>query len=201
MTLTAWLGLLCEEAVWSVSRESSGCSVRVRTRGGAFMFRRSMGGTDWIRSKSRGWENRGSPSSPVEGVRRGTVKEKMIGSRRWMWTVWQYVFDASFPCTLLWMCRVFSVINPFNKVLLTVLTCDNDPFWHLHQRRVNGQGLLRWHRPHLLLRGHLEGLRDSHALADTLCVLQLILDAVHLSHLGSGGGEGWPTHPACRHIK
>lgn len=63
---TAWLGLRCELTVWSVSRESRGCSVRVRTRGGAFMFRRSAGGMDWIRSKSLGHANRGSSSSPTE---------------------------------------------------------------------------------------------------------------------------------------
>lgn len=63
---TAWLRPLCEEPLGSVSGESSGCSVRVRTLGGAFMFRRSTGGTDWIRSKSLGWAKLRSPSSPVD---------------------------------------------------------------------------------------------------------------------------------------
>lgn len=85
--------------------------------------------------------------------------------------------------------------------LSPLLTCYDDPLWHLHQSCVNGQGLLKWQSSCLLVRGHLEGLGDSHALADPLCVLQLIMDAVHLSHICRGGGEGWPTHPACRHIR
>lgn len=88
------------------------------------------------------------------------------------------------------MCRVFSVLTRYD-----------DPLWHLHQSCVNGQRWLKWQRPRLLLWGHLEGLWDSHALADALCVLQLIMDAVHLGQLCRGGGESRPTHPACRHIR
>lgn len=80
LSLTAWLGLLCEEA-GSVSRESSGCSVRVRTRGGAFMFSRSAGGTDWIRSKSLGRGNRGSPSLPVDERQEITRTVRMCSTR------------------------------------------------------------------------------------------------------------------------
>lgn len=67
-TLITCLWLFWELAVGSVSRESSGCSVRVRIWGGAFISRRSNGGTDWIRSKSLGRENWGSPTSPGEDL-------------------------------------------------------------------------------------------------------------------------------------
>lgn len=79
-------------------------------------------------------------------------------------------------------------------------TCYYDPLWHLH-RCVHGQGLLKRQWSRQLICGHHEGLGDPHALADTLCVLQIILDAIHLGHLSRGGGEGWPTHPACRDVK
>lgn len=87
-------------------------------------------------------------------------------------------------------------VSRTRKKRVPFITCNNNPFWHLHHSCVNGQGLLKWQGTRLLLWGHLERLWDSHALADTLCVLQLIMDAVHFSHLCRGGREGWPTHPA-----
>lgn len=77
-----------------------------------------------------------------------------------------------------------------------LLTCNNNPLRNLHQCRVSEQGLLKWQGARLVLWGHFERLRYPHSLADALCVLQLIMDAVHLRCLRRGGGEGWPTHPA-----
>lgn len=112
---TAWLGWLWDGGVWSVSRESSGCSVSVRTRGGAFILTRSTGGMDWIKSRSRGWENRGSLLSPAEGVRSEDKGQNQRFMRRFSATV---------------------------SVMLAILTCYYNPFWHLHSG-VHMQGLLK----------------------------------------------------------
>lgn len=89
----------------------------------------------------------------------------------------------------------------FSEVHSAVLTCYDNPLRNVHHTCVSRQGLLEGQRPCLVLWSHLEGLRDSHTLADALSVLQLIMDAVHLHYFHRGGVKGWPTHPACRHIK
>ena len=75
----------------------------------------------------------------------------------------------------------------------------DDPFGYLHECGGEGEEVLDRQPPGVSVRGHLEGLWDPHALVDALCVLQIIVDAVHLGLLRRGGGIGLPTHTVYRH--
>ena len=89
-------------------------------------------------------------------------------------------------------------VNPnptSDRILHSILTCNHNSLWDLHYDTVGN--LLRSNiRVLARVRSHFEHLRDAHPLADPLCVLQLILDTVHLGHLGRGGRECCSVHLA-----
>ena len=74
--------------------------------------------------------------------------------------------------------------NKKNQVAMP--TRYDDPLGYLHERGGEGEEVMDRQPPGVSVRGHLEGLWDSHALVDALCVLQIIVDAVHLGLLRRG---------------
>lgn len=87
------------------------------------------------------------------------------------------------PIFLFWRCRH---------------TCHYNPLRNLHSYTSVWKPFLDAFLEVSVLRSHFELLWDPHALADPFSVFHLVLETVHLRHLGSRRRERSSAHPGKR---
>lgn len=74
-------------------------------------------------------------------------------------------------------------------------TCHHNPLWNLHSYAGVWKPFLDTLLEVSVLRSHFELLWDPHALADPFGVFHLVLETVHLRHLGGRRRERSSAHP------